>query len=694
MPRNFQYLVFFLSICWVLPASAQYPTQRNFPGQPQNVPNMMRDTTDRNTKKLSDSELVDTLRKREERKRDTVIFTSKYIRFTKELWLNDSTQVFPLDTGLANFQHYSLLYQPRSPKIGLGNLGLAQRSLLFEPDKSIGFDVGMHTLDLYLLRPQDIQYFRARTPYTELYYVNGASKDQLLKVVHSQNIKPNWNVGLNYNKYGSEGFYQKQKPDHLNAALFTWYESPSKRYNLLANLTFNNLKAPENGSILNDTIFTAPSGSFRKDAESVRLSNTRTNVRNNGVYLKQFYYIGRVDSLARDSGNATILPTQRVAYTLFYNEQKYKFFQNNDDTYRVFPNTYQDPLVSRDSFAIKNIQNEFSYSFYLRGKPTSFVKNELKLDLGLRHDFFSYGQYWQDSLLQREVKKQSGTFQNITLKAKLGYRFSDRASLATDFQQIVQGRNAGDYLYDAKLNVLVGNRAGRIILGAYTQNNAAPLIYTRWFTNHYQWPLPNESLDFDKVKTSSFSFNYLNEKLRLDLKAEYFLISNYLYFQSLPNSINVRPTQLNSSINLLKVSLAKDFTFGKFHLDNYVVYQKTDFQKTLLTPELYTYNSLYYGNKFFKVLDLNIGVDVRYNTEYNSPSYAVGLSQFYNGPDRRFSSYPIGDLFIKGTLKRTNLLLKYNYFNQGLFTKGFYTVNRYPMQDALLLFGVSWKFYN
>lgn len=695
MPKGFKYL-FLLLICFgVQPVLAQFPDQRtNYPGQNQNMPNMMRDTGRGNTKQLTDAELMDTLRKREERKKDSIIFTSKYIRVTNELLLNDSTQVFPLDTGLADFQHYSALYQPRHPKIGLGNLGLAQRSLLFEPDKSIGFDVGLHFLDIYLLKPKDIRYFRARSPYTELYFFNGGSKDQLLKVVHSQNIKPNWNIGLNYNKYGSEGFFLRQKPDHLNAAFFTWYESPSKRYNLLANLTFNNLKSPENGSILNDTIFTALNGSFRKDAEMVRLNNSRDNIRDNGIYIKQFYYIGRVDSLGKDAENAKILPTQRVAYTFYYNQQKYKFFKDDADTYRVFPNTYQDPLITRDSLALMHIQNEFSYSFYLRGKSVSFVKNELKLDLGIKHDFYRYAQFWQDSLLQKEIKKQGATFQNITLKAKLGYRLSDRAGLDADFQQIVQGRNAGDYLYDATLNVLLGNRVGRITLGAYTQNNAPPLIYTKWISNHYQWPLPGQSFNFDKMKTTSLSFKYQNEKFRFDLKAAYFLINNYLYFKSLPNSINVQPTQLNSPINLLQISLGKNFTFGHFHLDNYLVYQKTDYQKTLLTPDFYSYNSFYYGNKFFNVLNLNVGVDIRYNTEYNSPSYAVGLGQFYVGPERTFSSYPVADVFIKATLKRTNLMLKYNYANQGLFTKGFYTVNRYPMQDALLLFGVSWKFYN
>lgn len=87
-------------------------------------------------------------------------------------------------------------------------------------------------------------------------------------------------------------------------------------------------------------------------------------------------------------------------------------------------------------------------------------------------------------------------------------------------------------------------------------------------------------------------------------------------------------------------------------------------------------------------------MDVRYNSTYIAPSYAVGLGQFYNGTNVTFSSYPIASVFFRATLQRTNFFIMYDYVNQGLFSPGFYTVNRYPQMDRLLKFGVSWTFYN
>ena len=674
------------------------PGQTGFGGSGGSRQSQFSQDTAKRDVPLTGDALLDTLRKREEGRADSIVFTSKMIRVTNERLLNDSTQVFPLDTGLANFENYSPLFQPRTPKISLsGTVGYATRPLLYEPSRIIGFDVGLHALDPYLLTPQDILYYRAQAPITILSLVTGGKAEQVFKITHTQNIKPNWNVGFNLNFVGSKGFYSYsnlgQNVSNLNAAVFTWYESKSKRYNLLGNLLFNNLKSPETGSILKDTIFSGKP-SISKPTEAVRLPNAYTNWKTSGFYLKQFYYIGRIDTLVQKEA-ANILPTQRIAHTLNYNVQKYNFLQNDIDTYGVFPDYYFAANRSRDSLTVTHVQNDFSYSFYLRGKATKFVKNEVKLDLGLTHDFYNYSQYVSDTIVNqggvkvRNMSKMEGsTFQNFTLRAKFGYRFSDKVGLEGNFNQIVTGRNFGDFLYDAKATVS-SNKAGKIILGAYVQSSSPALVYTNWTSNHYIF-----NNTFSNQKTTNLSFNYINDKLQLDLKAEYYLIADYLYFASPTGGNDARPQQLSTPINLLKVSLGKNLAWRKWHFDNFIVYQKTDYQNTLRIPELYTYTSFYYNTFLFKVLTTVIGANVRFNTAYTAPSYAVGLGQFYNGANVTFSSYPIASVFIKATLQRTNLFVGYDYANQGMFSNGYYTVNRYPQQDRQLKFGVSWTFFN
>ncbi len=695
-------LKYFLVILWAFPIlsvrAQRLPSSNPYPAQQQQ--SFGRDTV-KAAAKLTDEQQLDTLRKKEDQKKDSVVFNSKFIRVTNERLLNDSTQVFALDTGLVNFENYSPLYQPRSPRIGLGNLGLAQRPLLFEPLKTLGFDVGQHTLDPYLLNPSDIQYYRARVAYTNLYFVGGSKSEQIFKLTHSQNIKPNWNIGLNFNTIGSRGFYPRQNVSDVNLALFTWYEAKNKRYNLLGNFIYNNLKAPENGSITDETVF--GTGGVQQAqplthlAETARLQASSNALQTTGFYIKQFYYIGRLDNIRKGSDTSKVLPTNKVSHTFNFTSTTYKFLQNDIDIYHVFPDYFFSATNSRDSLNVKHVQNDFVYSTYLRAKSSAFVKNEVKVDLGLTHDLYHYSQNVLDSVVNafgqkitQPVQKAQSIFQNITLKARLAYRLSDRAGLDVNLQQVAEGYNFGDFLYDAKLNLSGGKAAGRILLEAYSQSNRAPFVFTNWISNHYIFTGNN----FSNQKTTNLAFNYINDKFRFDVKAEYFLINDYLYFTATSGGNDAHPAQAASPISLLKISAGKSLSFGGWHFDNFAVYQKTDNKNILRTPELYTYSSLYYSSFLFNVLHNSIGFNVRYNTKYLAPSYAVGLGQFYNGPNVTFNSFPVASVFFKATLIRTNLFLQYDYANQGLFSNGYYTVNRYPMGDSLLKFGVSWTFYN
>ncbi|MDR3694333.1 putative porin [Mucilaginibacter sp.] len=699
MPEKFKYIILLLICISGQIAFAQSPTNPNnptYPGQ-QRKPNFNDTTT---SKPETADQQLDSLRKKMDNKKDTVVFNSKFIRVTSEKLLRDSTQLFRLDTSLLNFENYSPLLQPRDPRISLGYTGEPQRSLLFSPSKTIGFDAGQHELDPYLLNPDDINYYRARVPLTILDFVTGGHKEQILKVTHTQNVNPQLNVGFNLNFTGSQGYYGSallgQNVSNVNAAFFSWYESKNKRYNLLTNLIYNNLKSPITGSILsNDTIFVEKNPLATTD-EISRLPNTYEQWTGSSFYLKQFYYIGRIDSLKKKGANSSILPTQRVAYTFFVESKKYNFRQNDADTYNVFPDYYFDSNYARDSLTVHHLQNSFSYSFYLRSKGDKPVKNEAKLDVGLTQDIYSYNQYVADTILNQygakingRVKEQSNAFQDITLNGKISYRFSDRLLLEGNVQQIAVGRDFGNFLYDAKLTLAGGGKVGKIVFEGYTQSSAPPLVYTNWVSDHFIF-----HNKFNNQKTNSLSFNYINDALQFDLKAEYFLIGDYLYFEAQPNGIDAHPVQLGADINLLKVSLGKSLSYRHWHFDTYAVYQKTDYQSTLRTPEFYNYSSLYYKGMYFDVLNTSIGIDVRYNTAYVAPSYAPGLGQFYNGPNVTFSSFPVATVFLKATLQRTNFFIMYDYANQGLLSPGYYTVYKYPQQDHLLKFGVSWAFYN
>jgi hypothetical protein len=634
---------------------------------------------------------LDSVRKKLDSGKDSVVFTAKYIRFTKLSLTKDSIVLLPLDTSTTNIQNYSPLLQPLHPTINNGNMGLAARPLLYEPSKRIGFDPGFHSLDYYALTPEDIIYYQARTPFTSLYFVSAGQKEQLFRAIHTQNIKKNWNVGVNFNRGDSRGFYARQRGDNLNVAVFSWYQSPSKRYNMWASAIFNTMRAYENGSTVATGLFDPDYTKIAREAEPVNLSDSRNLYRKNTVFLKQTYYVGRIDTSA--NVNNAVLPTNKVSYTFEYNNDSFDFYKNGTDVNHVLPPGIASTIFTNDSTHVQHIKNEFIYSFFLRPKNSSVIKNELKVDAGIRHDYYKH-EYFGIKQDATNYERSRFAYQNITILGAAGYRFSNNIDFNLDVQQILQGENAGDYLYEAKSKILLGKTIGRIELGAYVQNQSPAAIFNYYHGNHYQWT----NSDFKNTKIANLSFNYINDKYGFTAGAKYFLTSNYVYFAAdhTNGTTAILPKQATADISLIRLDVSKKSRFGKFVMENYIAYQKTDKNAVLRTPELYTYNSIYFDNTFFKVLKANVGFDVRYNSEYANYLYSPATAQFYidERNPTNLASKPVIDVFFKANLKRANIFVKYDFVNQGLFQPGYYTVNRYPMQDALLKFGVSWNFYD
>ncbi|MEC3881578.1 putative porin [Parapedobacter sp. 10938] len=634
------------------------------------------------------SSALDSARAAEDNKEDTVIYTARYVRYTTLAMMKQGTFTYQIDTLHKNFQYYSPQNQPKSPTIHLGSYGLATRDMLFEPNKTIGFQTGFHALERYLYQPDSIKYYRAQAPFSELYNVGFFFDDQIIRAKVTQNINPRLNIGGEFHAARADGYYINQRYNDLKSAVFAWYESENHRYNLLTNAVFNQLTSTENGSIVNDTLFRDPDRG-PSDAESTRLRGTRDERprhtwRDNSAFLRQSLFIGRLDTINANVPEQQILPTNRLSHSVQFRSRNFQFYKNEEDVNNAFP--FGESILSADTTQLTTVTNDFGYSFYLRGKSVAFIKNEVKLDLGYRHDMHWYSDRGLNAFLQ-----------NSTLRAGVGYRFSDRITITGDLNQIVQGANFGDYLYDAKADVLLSNTVGRIVLGAYTQNKSPEQTFQRVNYTYHQW-----DNDFAKTKTTNFSFTYENARFGFSGKVEYFLINNYLYYRELDNPGNnprqfriIEPAQLSNSINLLKVSVGQNFRLGRFHLDNYAVYQKSDYGAVLAVPELYTWHSFYYNGLLYKIVDFNLGFDVRFNTPFRTPSYAINIGQFYNdNAGIEFSTYPIVDVWATATLKRANLFISYNFANQMVWPSGYYTVRRYPMQNANLRVGIAWKFYD
>src|SRR5690606_22160664 len=97
------------------------------------------------------SSALDSARALEDNKKDSVVFSSRFVRYATLDMLKHATYTQHIDTSHRNFQYYNPQTRPANPSVHLGSYGLATRDLLFNPSKSIGFEPGFHSLERLLL---------------------------------------------------------------------------------------------------------------------------------------------------------------------------------------------------------------------------------------------------------------------------------------------------------------------------------------------------------------------------------------------------------------------------------------------------------------------------------------------------------------------------------------------------------------
>lgn len=115
----------------------------------------------------------------------------------------DSIRNIPIDFSINDFDKY---FSIPSTYQALGNNGAAAYSLIYAPYAKAGWDAGFHAFDLYRFKLDDSKFYKTNRPFTQLGYQLASGKEQMIKALHTQNPRPNWNFGLDYRLISAPGF--------------------------------------------------------------------------------------------------------------------------------------------------------------------------------------------------------------------------------------------------------------------------------------------------------------------------------------------------------------------------------------------------------------------------------------------------------------------------------------------------------
>lgn len=169
------------------------------------------------------------------------------------------------------------------------------------------------------------------------------------------------------------------------------------------------------------------------------------------------------------------------------------------------------------------------------------------------------------------------------------------------------------------------------------------------------------------------------------------MIHHYIY-----NDTASIPQQYNKPLNVLVVKLQKDFNTKHIYSGTELYVQWVSNNNIVRLPVFAMKQTLYYkGGWISGKLNAYLGFDIMYNTNFKGNAYNPSLAVFYQQNNQPLKFYPVMDLFFSLRVRFTNIFLRVEHVNQGMFKqKGIYTAPNYGYLDRTFRVGVKWQFYD
>lgn len=631
----------------------------------------------------------DTLGRRNKHE-DSITISYKYLdtarAYKLDSSINDFTKRFPIPAD-----HYYL-----------GNTGNPTQSYLFSPIMRSGWDAGFHALDVYKFTLEKARFFTTTRQYSEINYMLGSKAEQYINLLHTQNIRPNWNAHFEYRLITAPGMFKNQKTSHNNYVLTNWIHSANKRYNNYFILLANQLKNTENGGIKSDSYLDDPlyAQRFRVpvnigDNASYGIDFFNTNITSGNKYsdfnvlMRQQYDFGRKDSLVTDSTVIPLFfPRIRMEHTIQYSKYKYIHLFSTPDAlyydsiYKLTLPASSGQLLKQDSW--RELVNDFSiYTFPDANNTQQFIK------------------------VGAAVQNLTGYFDSTTTKNYYNifghgeYRNrtkNQKWDLMANGKLYFTGLNAGDYEAGIQIQSLLGKKIGSLSLGFKNTNRTPSFISGNAVSDFYLMP---QAKDLKKENISQLYANIYQPLLKLGLTGRYYLVNNYVYYTDY-----YKVNQATALFNVLQIDINKVFEIGrtkqwKWRADVY--FQQVVGNTPVHVPTIFTRNRFAYeGNLGYRNLTLATGFEVKYRTNYKANGYSPVLGQFYY-QDSAIVKYNLPDIAAYINFRIQSFKLFFRAENINTFRKlgsnwGFTNNNLattgYPYPGLLLRLGVFWGFVN
>ncbi|WP_084374323.1 putative porin [Reichenbachiella faecimaris] len=581
--------------------------------------------------------------------------TSRYM-FERDLRHSD-TLYHHIDTAIHNLERFEFKDKTETIYQDLGNNGTAMRPIYYAESSTIGRTTGFESYTPYVKQVNDFKYYDTKSPFMELNVAFGGKGRNVVDFSFSRNINAQWNIGFDVHKIsafkliGSSSLRETQISG-TGVDLYTFHSSKNSKYHLMFHAYKFEHKATESGGIFveddaeeRDFFQYQDSDVFLRTAASY---DTRTR-----LHLYQEYSVAEFFEVYAVASRINI-------------ENRFEDTQLTTVDAQGTPYYYDDFLIRTDSTLDASLFNEWRVEAGLKGR------------VGKRIFYSGY------------VKRRDIDF---------NYRYLDT------FGHTAENYLGGDIkLYVTKSNALSGKievmDGGQYYFSGRYENNFLRAQYTsrkylpsymseRYFGNHNEWSNSFEDILSNTISGSLFhAFSFV----RLEPEVKISTIDNYVYFGE-----DKLPAQ-NSAVALVNnYSLRSDFFLGKhFKLENKVIFNNVagDGADAIRTPDWNYMGKWYYDNIIFNnYMEMQLGVNLRWQSAYFANAYDPVTQQFYVQNEFEASSFWTADLFFVMKAQKLSLWAKFKYLNQKK-EDGYFETPYYPATRKMIDLGLRWHFYD
>ena len=608
-----------------------------------------------------------------------------------------------VDTLQHQFQNANLSEGINGHFSHLGNLGSPRINRIFLERQDDDEFIFLRTFDQFYVPTDQFRFYNTKSPYLNAVYNTCGSKttgDEHIKVIYTQNAGKRINIGGLFDYMYGQGYYNSQSTSYMGAN--AWASYIGDKYDFHFYYTHNYMKLAENGGITDENYILHPENmrrTYDSDDIPVWLSSTWSKQEHDVIHFNHRYNIGYY----RTEGDSTNLKEVFVPVSSIFHTFSLRYLRRGYIAYNTPDNYHTYDYIPGDSTndRTKNFIMRNTVGLSLREGFNKYAAAGINAYIAFENMSFEQPDSLSSSLTPGKVSRlinNKVSENNIAVGGQLIRTQGTMIHYDVNGEFTIVGERLGDFRITGRgeLNLPIMGDTAQVVLNALVQNKK-PSYYLRHYHSRHAW----WNNDFDKEWRMRIQGQVSYPKTRTKLTIGMENIKNYCYFENTGTataegfSNNVTPRQSSGNVQVISANLNQNFKFGILHIDNDITYQKSTKSDLIPLPTLSLYSNLYIEFKIAKVLNCELGGDLKYFTEYEAPDYSPVVSQFMlqnANNKKKVGNYPLISVYANFDLKRTRFYVQYYHVNQ---SDGRYLwLPGYPMNPGGLHFGISWNFYD